>query len=271
MATDATGTPTSPDNIPKFNTSADAPSGLGGNAQMDAIQAALSTRLSTPAGIVTGEVPVWNGSTWVRSSVLGLSPSGISGYPNDATKSLRGDGSWGKTSELLWDSVDAAVTLPAATMTTTSLPQTFKHLLIEVSARGDVVALAAALRMRVNGDSTAAWDWQQLQASATAVTASEGLTDTSAYVGDIPGASAGTFRFSTHTIRIADYAGASKRHSYTGHSSAAEGNGTNASGVTIIRQFGGTTDNSTAITTLTFLLSAGNFVAGTRISVYGEA
>jgi hypothetical protein len=61
---------------------------------MDAIQAALSTRLSTPAGIATGEVPVWNGSTWVRSSVLGLAPSGISGYPNSPTKFLRGDGAW---------------------------------------------------------------------------------------------------------------------------------------------------------------------------------
>jgi hypothetical protein len=58
MATDATGTPTSPDNIPTYNVSADAPSGLGFNAAMAAIQTALSARVDKPAGIATGEVPL---------------------------------------------------------------------------------------------------------------------------------------------------------------------------------------------------------------------
>lgn len=38
MATDATGTPTSPDSIPKYNTAVDAPSGKGFNTAMDALQ-----------------------------------------------------------------------------------------------------------------------------------------------------------------------------------------------------------------------------------------
>lgn len=42
MATDATGTPTTTVQIPKFNVSVDAPSGLGGNAQMDFIDKLLS-------------------------------------------------------------------------------------------------------------------------------------------------------------------------------------------------------------------------------------
>jgi hypothetical protein len=54
--------------IPKFNTSADAPSGLGFNAAMDSIDALVSARVTKPSGISTGEVPVWNGTTWVRSS-----------------------------------------------------------------------------------------------------------------------------------------------------------------------------------------------------------
>lgn len=43
MATDATGTPTTNYSIPKFNVNNDAPSGLGGNAQMDAIDSAIKT------------------------------------------------------------------------------------------------------------------------------------------------------------------------------------------------------------------------------------
>jgi hypothetical protein len=42
MATDATGTPTTAWNIPKFSTPIDAPSGAGSNAQMDAIDVALT-------------------------------------------------------------------------------------------------------------------------------------------------------------------------------------------------------------------------------------
>lgn len=42
MATDATATPTTNFALPKFNTPLDAPSGKGGNAQMDAVDAALT-------------------------------------------------------------------------------------------------------------------------------------------------------------------------------------------------------------------------------------
>lgn len=84
MATDATGTPTSL-LIPKFNVSVDAPSGLGSNAQMDAIDAILvkTPRSDAITGIAVGSVPVWDGSGWVKPS----------GTP-DGTKFLRDDGSW---------------------------------------------------------------------------------------------------------------------------------------------------------------------------------
>lgn len=84
MAIDATGTPT-PLGIPKYNPTADAPSGLGFNAAMDALdgiigKAPLSNQI---AGIAVGSVPVWDGSGWVKPS----------GTP-DGTKFLRDDGTW---------------------------------------------------------------------------------------------------------------------------------------------------------------------------------
>ena len=47
MATDATGTPTTNYSIPKFNVNVDNPSGLGSNAQMDAIDTALFSAITT--------------------------------------------------------------------------------------------------------------------------------------------------------------------------------------------------------------------------------
>lgn len=117
MPTDLTGTPTSL-GIGTYNVDADAPSGLGFNEAMAQIDALIASRLATPAGILSGEIPVWNGSTWVRSSALGMSPSGVSGYPNDVTKFLHGDGSW-QSNEIGYDEITASV-FPTATSSVTA-------------------------------------------------------------------------------------------------------------------------------------------------------
>jgi hypothetical protein len=84
VATDATGTPTSL-GIPKFNTSVDAPSGLGTNAMMDEIDTLIAARIAKPSAPSSGDALVWNGTSWDKSSgatkvaVAGLAP-GTEGY-----------------------------------------------------------------------------------------------------------------------------------------------------------------------------------------------
>jgi hypothetical protein len=56
LATDATGAPT-PLGIPKYNTSADAPSGLGFNAAMDALDALIAARVTSPAASWRRRIP----------------------------------------------------------------------------------------------------------------------------------------------------------------------------------------------------------------------
>jgi hypothetical protein len=74
MATDATGVPTSPDSIPKYNTSVDAPSGLGFNAAMDAVQLGLTARILKSIGTTVGDLLYWSGvSTPAR---LGIGSAG---------------------------------------------------------------------------------------------------------------------------------------------------------------------------------------------------
>lgn len=93
MATDATGTPTTK-GIPKYDTANDAPSGLGFNAAMDAIDTLLNSYVTKPSGLGSGDVPVWNGTTWVRSSVTQVSPTGLGTGSPSASTFLRGDGAW---------------------------------------------------------------------------------------------------------------------------------------------------------------------------------
>lgn len=87
MPTDATGSPT-PLGIPKYNVSVDPPSGIGFNNTMDVIDTIISGRIPAPAGIASGEVPVWNGSAWVRSSVTQISASSLGNAPSVPTGAI---------------------------------------------------------------------------------------------------------------------------------------------------------------------------------------
>jgi hypothetical protein len=79
MPTDATGTPTDL-GIPTYNTNVDAPSGLGFNAAMEAIDTLIAGKMTLPASPASGDVPVWDGDSWEKSSgatkiaVAGIAP-----------------------------------------------------------------------------------------------------------------------------------------------------------------------------------------------------
>jgi hypothetical protein len=53
---------------------------------MDALDALIAARVTKPAGVLSGDVPVWNGTTFVRPS----------GTPS-LSAFLRGDGAWAGT------------------------------------------------------------------------------------------------------------------------------------------------------------------------------
>lgn len=119
MATDATGAPT-PLGIPKYNPNVDAPSGLGFNAAMDTIDTLIAGRAAKPAGIVSGEVPVWDGTNWVRSSVTRIGASSLGSGTPSASTFLQGDGAWAGTWSTytpVWTSSDTAPALGNGTLT----------------------------------------------------------------------------------------------------------------------------------------------------------
>lgn len=94
---DATGPATSPDSLGTYNTAVDAPSGKGLNNIVASIQTALNNYVRKMVGVAAGDVPVWNGSTWVV-------PSGS----RTGSNFLRDDGQWASpTSTLLFRKVTA--------------------------------------------------------------------------------------------------------------------------------------------------------------------
>lgn len=68
MPTDATGTPSANRSYPKYNTSADAPSGVGLNNIVDAIDADVQDVVDNSVVLVgtpvTGDVPQYDGTQW---------------------------------------------------------------------------------------------------------------------------------------------------------------------------------------------------------------
>jgi hypothetical protein len=250
LPTDLTGTPTSL-GIGTYNVDADAPSGLGFNAAIAQIDALIAARIGTPAGITTGEIPVWNGSTWVRSSTLRPAQSSLATGTPAITTFLRGDGAWQKGGlNLLWDSVDAGVTLPAASITTPSLAQSFKSLLVTYQYQQNSGA-SQNLYVRPNSDATAInYDGVSTHATGSTLTVNHD-TVSSAWV-------IGNGSFGTGQFLVNNYTGGTN-HMFQGTYSEE----------LHLWTVSGFWAGVVPITTLNFFPASGSFSGWARISVYG--
>lgn len=96
---DASGTPTSPDNIPTYNTAVDPPSGKGFNTAMAQIQAIISE-------LKAGTLP--SGKINAAAALTGVvSTANLGTGTADGSKFLRGDGFWAPPD---WQTISATLT-----------------------------------------------------------------------------------------------------------------------------------------------------------------
>src|SRR3990172_5460225 len=90
-------------------------------AALDHIEAGIAAAatvadaaIASPASIASGEVPVWNGSAWVRSSVTKIGATSLGSGTPTSTKFLRGDSSWQTISSDGWNADSTTWTFGAA-------------------------------------------------------------------------------------------------------------------------------------------------------------
>jgi hypothetical protein len=138
--------------------------------------------------------------------------------------------------------------------------------LVVTYARGDPAALNTNINLQFNGDTAANYDGQNLQGTGAGVTAFEQFAQTSAILGIIPANTAGANLFGVAIGFIPNYAGTTNNKVCLSIASKKTGTVTNAMTNLLV---GGFWRSNAAINRITLLPAPGNFVAGTRVSLYG--
>lgn len=257
---DASGTPTSPDNIPTYNTGVDPPSGKGFNTAMAQIQSIIT---NLKAGtLASGKI--------LASALTGTVPTANLGS-GSATSStfLRGDQTWAAPAGfVLIDDLTVAGAVLASYDTNARLggniPQTYKDLVLSIKGKSDQAAVQP-VNIQVNGDSAANYFTQLIFATAATATEVEALAASSAQIGNIGGTTGtgGVIETIFHNYTDPTFVQMWESRWF----SAAN----NSTGTLRVGQVGGYRQVSSALTRINVLPAAGNFAIGSRFTLYGRA
>lgn len=155
------------------------------------------------------------------------------------------------------------VSTPVASITLSSLPQTYTDLLIVVSPRSDSASTALNLLMQFNGDTGANYAYKYLRGSGATVGVGGGTGQTSILANSVvPGSTATANTFGNITYTIPNYAGSLSKMVLN------NGVSENNAATSYQTLNGGAWTSTAAITSIAFT-TTGNFVANTVVSVYG--
>lgn len=154
----------------------------------------------------------------------------------------------------------------AANIDFTGIVGGYAHLMIVGQVRCDNAATQLVV-VRFNNDATANYDSEVVTGTAAVAAAGETLGATGISVGTAPGTGATAGYFNGFTALIPNYAGTTSNKVLASLNMSKTSNASGAQSAQF--NIGGWRTTATAITRLTFLPAAGNFIAGTRITVYG--
>jgi hypothetical protein len=156
-----------------------------------------------------------------------------------------------------------AATIDSNTILGGNIPATYKHLRLVLSGRGDTASTSANVNLRINNDTTVG-NYQSSQYTAAAnTTISANVAAPSslgAFAASILAATSTAGRQGVNDISILDYLGTTFNKGFTCLSSV-----TGVAFYTIAGEW----ISTAAITRLALTPSPGNFIAGTRLTLYG--
>lgn len=156
---------------------------------------------------------------------------------------------------------------PASNVDITSIPSTYRHLMLMILARGDTAAADTGARMRFNNDTAANYDAQAHEAFGNSNTYGfEFQAGTSMYLGEIPANTATANVFAGLLVHIPYYASTVAQK--VAMCQVAQKFGTTSDDL-MVGIAGGYWRNTAAINRITVFPSAGNFQTDTVVTLYG--
>jgi hypothetical protein len=161
---------------------------------------------------------------------------------------------------------DVTLSASAATIDFSSIPSQFAHLMVVAYLRGDTAAAFVGVVMRYNNDTGSNYDTQFLAAGAATVTAGEAFAGGAAQVGNVPANTASANVFGYVSIEVTHYANSANNKAHIATWAHKQGT---ASTNMQVGCWAGFYRSNTAISRVTVIPGAGNFVSGSRVTLYG--
>lgn len=158
-----------------------------------------------------------------------------------------------------------SLTAAATAVEFIGIPSTFEDLILVVSARGDAALGSVELRIRMNEDTAANYDFNRIQADGATLDAATASATSIAAADTIAAANAPAGAATTLRCEIPGYARTSFHKGVLLHS------GLRQSATSVVNRLSyGLWRNTAAINRLTLNLSSGSFVPGSTFTLYGR-
>jgi hypothetical protein len=237
-----------------------------GNLPAARITTNLSAALDSALGSTQGSVLYRGASAW---AALGpgtanqvLQSNGAAANPTWVTPA---GGSIGAGAEVL---ISEQTPTGSGVVTFSSIPGTYRHLRVRVTAASTVAASNSAINMTFNNDTGNNYQWQRIYGNNVSAVASNTAPAANIELGALPGATAPTNEANTVDALILNYT--STAFNKTAMIQSALRISAASTGIFVFHYAGvwfpGT---PVAITRLDVNLSSGNYVTGSIVSLYG--
>lgn len=242
----------------------DVPPNSGGTVTSIATTAPITGGTITGTGTIGVSDFVASGASHARGTVP--DPGAAAG----TTKFLREDATFAVppgTGAYTQISIQTVTGSPATSITFSSIPATYTHLKLSVVGRS-AGTVARSVAIQFNGDTNTNYCFQNMNATGTTLSASQGQTQSSIPVGTVGSATQNAAAFGYVEVDIPFYANTTfQKTSFSHGVDLRVANG--AGELTLVGNNGARWKNTAAINSITVLVSPDGLIVGSIASLYG--